>query len=143
MFIGIFTCYLIWSTFLLLSLTWPGDYSHYQCYNKFSSNNIVQYMMTFTFHCILIVWSGMRNLLFNALSMLWLVTYCKTKYFFHFAAHYHLNCFIMSKTNINTIISNSAYQLKDLEARLKVVLSSATPYAGNIESWIYWICMMI
>ena len=44
----------------------------------------------------------------------------KLKYFFPFAAHYHLTC---RKNNINAIIINAAYQLKNVEAGLKVFVS--------------------
>ena len=44
----------------------------------------------------------------------------KLKYFFPFAAHYHLTC---RKNNINAININAAYQLKNVEAGLKVVVS--------------------
>ena len=43
----------------------------------------------------------------------------KLKYFFPFAAYYHLTC----KNNINATIINAAYQLKNVEAGLKVVVS--------------------
>ena len=53
----------------------------------------------------------MRNLLFN----LYALVGKKLKYFFPFPALYHLTC---HKNNIN-----AAYQLKNVEAGLKVVVS--------------------
>ena len=44
----------------------------------------------------------------------------KLKYFVPFTAHYHLTC---HKNNINANIINAAYQLKNVEAGLKVVVS--------------------
>ena len=62
----------------------------------------------------------MRNLVFN----LYALVGNKLKYFFPFAAHYHLT---YCKNNINAIIINAvinaAYQLKNVEAGLKVVVS--------------------
>ena len=69
----------------------------------------------------------MTNLVFN----LYALVGKKLKYFFPFAAHYHLTC---HKNNINAIMINAAYQLKNVEAGLKVVfLCSAAPCASNIE----------
>ena len=62
----------------------------------------------------------MRNLAFN----LYALVGNRLKYFFPLAAHYHLTC---RKNNINAIIINAiinaAYQLKNVEAGLKVVVS--------------------
>ena len=54
---------------------------------------------------------SMRNLLFN----LYALVGKKLKYFFPFAAHYHLTC---RKNNVN-----AAYQVKNVKAGLKVVVS--------------------
>ena len=53
----------------------------------------------------------------------------KLKYFFPFAAYYHLTC----KNNINAIIINAAYQLKDVEAGLKVVVSICIYYRAMYQ----------